>query len=566
MLSSIRKIGVIGRTYRHLTRYRQILTVLFKYGFENLVEHIKIEQYIEIGLQMISRKPRAKVAKLSRAERIRMMFEELGPTYIKLAQVLSTRPDLIPVDLLSELAKLQDKVPSFPFSDAQDIIFKQLGQTVPDLFETIDKTPIASASIGQVHRARLKNGEDVAVKIQRPGIRKIIEVDLEIMLHLATLAERNIEELTPQQPVKIVEEFARTLEKELDYTIEATNMERMATQFLKDQTLYIPKVFRDFSTNRILTMEFVDGIKISDIQKLKDTGLDCKEIINRGSDILLKQIFDHGFFHADPHPGNIFVLPGNVICLLDFGMTGSVGRHTRETFVDLIDGVVHQDESSTTQALLAMTTYEREPDRRLLEKEVADFMGQHLYKALKDIEIGKLLQHLLELAARHGLSIPPDIFLMMKALGSIEGVGLMLDPGFDMVAQTAPFIKRIKLNRFKPHRIAGDIMRLTSETLEFFQQFPRDMLEITRMIRERKFYLKHEIKDLDTMLDTHDQISNRISFSIIIAALLIGSALIVISKTPPLFYGISLIGIIGFMAAAVMGIWLLIAILKKGRL
>jgi len=566
MLISIRKIGVIGRTYRHLTRYRQILTVLFKYGFENLVEHIKIEQYIELGLQMISRKPRARVAKLSRSERIRMMFEELGPTYIKLAQILSTRPDLIPVDLLTELAKLQDKVPSFPFSDVQDIIFKERGQTITDLFETIDEVPIASASIGQVHRARLKNGEEVAIKIQRPGIRKIIEVDLEIMLHLATLAERNIEELMPQRPVKIVEEFARTLEKELNYNIEATNMERMAAQFLDDHTLYIPKVFRDFSTKRILTMEFVEGIKISDIQKLNEAGLDCKKIIARGSDILLKQIFDHGFFHADPHPGNIFVLPNNVICLLDFGMTGSVGRHTREDFVDLIDSVVHQDEINTTHALLKMTTYEQEPKRRLLEKDVADFMGRHLYKALKDIEVGKLLQHLLELAARHRLSIPPDIFLMMKALSSIEGVGLMLDPEFDMIAQATPFIKRIKMTRFEPHRIAGDIMRLTTETLEFLQQFPKDMLEITRMIRERKFYLKHEIQDLDTMLATHDQISNRISFSIIIAALLIGSALIVISKTPPLFYGISLIGIIGFTAAAVMGIWLLIAILKKGRL
>ncbi|MEA3280691.1 MAG: AarF/ABC1/UbiB kinase family protein, partial [Thermodesulfobacteriota bacterium] len=408
MLISIRKIGVIGRTYRHLARYRQILTVLFKYGFENLVEHIKIEQYIEIGLQMISRKPRAKVAKLSRAERIRMMLEELGPTYIKLAQILSTRPDLIPVDLLTELTKLQDKVPSFPFSEVRDIIFKELGQTVTDLFEAIDETPIASASIGQVHRARLKNGEEVAIKIQRPGIRKIIEVDLEIMLHLATLAERNIEELTLQRPVKIVEEFARTLEKELDYNIEATNLERMTAQFLDDHTLYIPKVFRDFSTNRILTMEFVDGIKISDIQKLNEAGLDCKKIIVRGSDILLKQIFDHGFFHADPHPGNIFVLPNNVICLLDFGMTGSVGRHMRENFVDIIDGVVHRDEISTTRALLTMTTHEKEPDRHLLEKDAADFMGQHLYKELKDIEIGKLLQHLLELAAQHGLSIPPD--------------------------------------------------------------------------------------------------------------------------------------------------------------
>ena len=566
MLSSIRKIGVIGRTYRHLTRYRQILTVLFKYGFENLVDLLKIDQYIEIGLQMISKKPRDRVERLSRPERIRMMFEELGPTYIKLAQVLSTRPDLIPVDLLTELAKLQDRVPACPFDAMQKILAHDFNRPVSDLFDHIDPTPIASASIGQVHKARLKDGESVAVKIQRPGIRKIIEVDLEIMLHLATLAERNIEEIKPHRPVKIVEEFARTLERELDYAIEATNLERMTEQFIDDHTLYIPKVFRDFTTDRILTMEFVEGIKISDLSKLDAAGMDRKKITARGADILLRQIFEHGFFHADPHPGNIFALPNNVICLLDFGMTGSVGRHTREDFVDLIDGVVRQDEISATQSLLKLTVSETEPDRRQLEKEVADFMGQHLYKPLRDIEIGKLLQHLLELAARHRLGIPPDIFLMMKALSAVEGVALMLDPQFDIFAQTAPFIRRIKLARFQPQRIAGDAMRLASEMADFFQQFPKDILEITRLIRQRKLYLKHEIHDLDTMLATHDQISNRISFSIIIAALLIGSALIVISKTPPLFFGISLIGIIGFLAAAVMGIWLLIAILKKGRL
>ncbi|MGD9383527.1 MAG: AarF/ABC1/UbiB kinase family protein [Desulfobacterales bacterium] len=563
---SIRKIGVVGRTYRHLARYRQILTVFFKYGFGDLIELLKIEQYIEIGLQLISKNRRSRLEKLSRAERVRMACEELGPTYIKFGQILSTRPDLVPVDFIKELSKLQDNVPSSPFSEVSRIIESELGAPPEDIFEFFEKTPLASASIGQVYRATLKDGETVAVKVQRPGIKKIIEVDLEIMLHLATLMERHIEEISLHQPVKIVEEFARTLEKEIDYTIEATNMERIARNFLNDLTIYVPKVFRDTTTESILTTEFVDGIKVSEIHRLEKAGLDRKLITVRGADVVLKQIIKHGFFHADPHPGNIFVLPDNVICLLDFGMTGSVDRRTRENFVDLAESIVNRDESRATQVLLKLTYWDEDPDIRALEKDVADFMGRHLYKPLKDIRIGKLLNNLLELAFQHRLRIPPDIFLMLKAFSAIEGVGLMLDPGFDMIQQAAPFIKEVKLARLTPKRITGDIFRLAIEIFQFIEDFPKDILSITRLIKQQKLSLNLEYKGLDKMLSTYDQISNRISFSIIIAALIIGSAIVIMSKVPPLFYNISLLGIIGFLAAAIMGIWLLVAILRKGRL
>lgn len=563
---SIKKIGIIGRTYRHVNRYRQILAILFKHGFGDLIERLRIDQYIEAGLQLISRKRPNRTEKLSRAERLRKVLEELGPTYIKLGQILSTRPDLIPADFIRELSELQDNVPPFPFSATSKIIEGELGASLEDFFDFFDEKPIASASIGQAYRARLKDGAEVVVKVQRPDIKKVIEADLEIMLHLATLMERNIEEVALHRPVKIVEEFARTLEKEIDYTIEASNMERVAHQFSDDPTIYIPKVFREITTARVLTMEFVDGIKVSEIDRLERAGLDRKIITVRGAEFVLKQVFDYGFFHADPHPGNIFVLPDNVICLLDFGMVGYIDQQTREDFVDLIDSVVHQNSPKATQVLLKLTCWDNEPDIRLLEKDVADFMGRHLYKPLKDMEIGKLFQQMLELVGRHRLRIPSDLFLMMKVLGTIEGVALMLDPDFDMIAQTAPFIARVKLARFYPQRIAGDIVKLGSEMLQFIQQFPRDMLEITRLLTQQKLSVKLEHQGLKTMLATHDQISNRISFSIIIAALLIGSALIVISKIPPLFYGISLIGIIGFLAAAVMGIWLLVAILRKGRL
>ncbi|WP_319521131.1 AarF/UbiB family protein [uncultured Desulfosarcina sp.] len=563
---SIRKIGVVGRTYRNLNRYSQILAVFFKYGFEDIIELLKIDQYIEIGLQMISRKRGERVERLSRAVRVRMAIEELGPTYIKLGQILSTRPDLVAVDFVRELAKLQDKVPSFPFSDVTRIIRNETGQSIDNLFDYLDPEPLASASIGQVHRARLQDGEDVAVKVQRPGIRKVVEVDLEIMLHLATLAERHIEELAHHRPVKIVEEFARSIEKEMNYTLEATSMERVARSFLHDDTVYIPKVYREFTTERMLTTEFIDGIKVSLLDRLDDNGYDRKLITRRGADILLTQIFEHGFFHADPHPGNLFVLPDNVICLLDFGMMGSVDRATRESFVELVDAVVRRDEQRTTRVLLKLTLWDEEPDLRQLDKDVADFMGEHLYRSLKDIQIGKLMQNMLELAAEHRLRIPPEIFLMMKALSTVEGVGLELDPDFDMIAHAEPFIKQVKLSRFSPKRLSSDAVSIVAQYMDFVQEFPKDLLEITRTIRQKKLTFMLELKNMEKMLHTHDQISNRVSFAIIIAALIIGSALIVISKTPPLFYGISLIGIIGFLAAAIMGLWLLVAIIKKGKL
>ncbi len=563
---SIRKIGVIGRTYRHLNRYRQILAVLIKYGFGDLLEMLKIDQYIEVGLQMISRKRAPRSEPLNRPQRLRIAFEELGPTYIKLGQILSTRPDLIPMEYIAELSKLQDKIPAFAFEEVRKVVNAEFGMPPEDLFDSIEEKPFASASIGQVHRAVLKDGEAVAVKFQRPGIQKIIEVDLEIMLHLATLAERHIEELSFHRPVKIVEEFARTLEKEMDYQNEATNMERIARHFLDDPHVYIPKVFRETSTTRMLTTEYIEGIKISDIESLEAAGLDRSILTARGADLVLKQIFVNGFFHADPHPGNIFVLPNNVICLLDFGMTGIVDRQTREDFVDLLDGIVHQDEVRAAQLLLKLTYWENEPDRRQFEREVADFMGRHLYKPLKDIELGKLLQQLLELATELKLRIPPDIFLMMKAVSTVEGVGHMLDPNFDMIARATPFITEVKLARYKPQRIADDVFDLGSRLFHFFQQFPKDLLDLASLIRQQRLSLQIEHRGLETMLATHDRISNRISFSILIAALIIGSALIVISETPPLIYGISLLGILLFSAAAIMGIWLLVAILKKGKL
>jgi len=562
----IRRIGVVGKTYRHIQRYRQILTVLFKYGFGDIVDSLKIEQYLELGLQMVSRKRREKLETFTRAQRVRMALEELGPTFVKMGQILSTRPDLLPPDFIRELGKLQDEVPGFEFEQVKRIVEKELESPIYKVYEHFEKEPLASASIGQVHRARLVRGDEVVVKVQRPDVEKVIKVDLEIMLHLATLMEKHLKGMEIHQPTRIVEEFARTLESELDYTLEAAHMERFAMQFSGDTSIYVPKVYGEATTKRMLTMEYIHGIKASEIESLEKKGLDRKEIARRGFDLIMKQIFIHGFFHADPHPGNVFVLDDNVICFLDFGMMGRINRESREDFADLLMSVVHQDETKAAYFLVALTISNEEIDFHALEKDMAEFIDHHFFRPLKEMELGKLLHQLLEVTARYHLRIPPDLFLMLKALATAEGLGRVLDPDFDVTKQISPFIWRVHMNRLSPKRIAGDMFDSGMEFLRLMKEIPSEVRDILRQTRQGRIKIEFEHRGLEPVLSTHDRVSNRIAFAIVLASLIIGSSLVVLSGIPPKWHEIPVIGLAGFLIAGIMGFWLLASMLKRGRM
>jgi len=554
----IRKLGIVSKTYRHVNRYRQILGVLFTYGYGDLVDRLNVDQYIEIGMQLISRKRSGKAAKLNRAERIRIALEDLGPTFVKLGQILSTRPDIIPPDVIKELEKLQDDVPPFPFIEAKETIERELGKPVEEVFASIDQKPLAAASIGQVHRARLKSGDEVIVKVRRPGIGAEIEVDLEILLHLAMLAESHIDEMAIYRPTKIVEEFSRTLENEIDYTVEALYAERFGRQFLDSHAIYVPRVMSDLSTTCVLVMEYVDGIKVSEISVLDEKGYDRRIIAETGADLLLQQVFDYGFFHADPHPGNLCILPGNVICFLDFGMMGTVDRRSREDLADMVYAIVKRDEEKATNALLAIVEIDGEPDRHVLEVDVANLMEMYAYKPLREIRIEKVLRHMLDIISRHRLRLPFDKFLMMKALATMEGLGLRLDPDFDMTARAAPFIKRIKLERLSPKRIIDEVVTMGSDVIRLVRATPDEMRDIMKQIKQGRIRLVLDHQGLDILKAALDSTGYRISLSLVAGALIIGSSLIISAEKGISLFGISAFGLAGLVLAGLLAILMMV--------
>nr|QNO44738.1 protein kinase UbiB [Methanosarcinales archaeon ANME-2c ERB4]QNO49678.1 protein kinase UbiB [Methanosarcinales archaeon ANME-2c ERB4] len=563
---SIHKIGVVSRTYCHIERYRQIISVLFKYGFGDVIDILHIGHYIEIALPKRIRREHEAIEEFTLPERVRMAMEELGPTFVKMGQILSTRPDLIPMEFITQFEKLQDDVPPFHYEDVKNTIESELKAPMDTIFWDFDETPVAAASIGQVHRAILATGEDVAVKVQRPDIKKTIEIDLEIMFHLATLLEQNVDACQIYHPTRIVMEFADTIKKEIDYNNEAFYIERFSRQFLDDPTVYVPKVFLEATTVKVLTMEYIDGIKVSDIDRLEKEGFDRKVIAARGADLIFKQIFVHGFFHADPHPGNIVILAGNVVCYLDFGMMGRINRQTREDIVDLVLAIVRRNEAKATDALLRLTKHDAPIDRRRLEMDVADIVSRYLEKSLKEVDAGQLLHQFMDLISQYRLQIPPDLFMMIKAITMVEGFGTVLDPDFDYTSSATPFIKRIRMERMHPKRVVADMLNSGVEIVHLLKEIPGGLRDILEQVKRGQTTIRFEHRGLEPMQKTLDQVSNRISFAIVLASLVMGSGLIVLAGIPPLWHDIPIIGIIGFLGAGAMGFWLLYSILRHGQM
>jgi ubiquinone biosynthesis protein len=563
---SIRQFGAVNRTFRHLNRYQQILRVLVRYGFSDLVDRLHLDQY---GWQMISRKPREQIYRLSRAERLRMALEELGPTFIKLGQLLSVRPDIMPPDYLKELTKLQDSVPPFSYEEVQRIFFEDLGKEPTEIFTSFCSEPTAAASISQVHMARIAIGSGqerkVVVKVQRPRLEKIIAIDLEILAWLAQLMEDHLEEVQGHRPTAIVQEFSRSLSREIDFTIELTNIQQFARQFANCPEIYVPEPFPALSSTRILVMEQIDGIKASDLDRLRAAGHDLTLLAERGARLVMEQVFTHGFFHADPHPGNIFFLPGNVVCFIDFGQMGRLLFKDRESFIELVGSIVSGDESKVTSALLKMTVQQGEFDRDALSLDISDFMSRYLHLSIGDLEIGKIHWELLRLFSRHRMFLKPGLYLMLKALGTAEGVGLTLDPEIEMLSLAKPFIKNIKKQQFSAKRLIMEAAETSSQYMSLLRDLPVETRSVLAMLRQGKVRLELEHHGLRPLEQALYRVANKIAFAIVLASLIIGSSLVVLSGIKPKWHDIPIIGIVGFLMAGFLGFMLLISILRQGK-
>ncbi|MCD5406834.1 MAG: AarF/ABC1/UbiB kinase family protein [Desulfotomaculum sp.] len=561
-----RKIGLISRAYPHMNRYREIISVLIKYGFGEIVTKSHLDKYIHRYKRKFSKQKDIDLVSLSRWERIRLILEELGPTFIKLGQIMSNRPDLLPQKLLDELEKLQDTVRSFSEEDAQKLIEKELGQPIATLFKKFTNTPLASASIAQVHRAVLTTGEKVVIKVQRPTIEQTIAVDLEIMLYIAGLIKKHIPETSIFNLEGIVKEFERTIKKEIDFTIEAVYLERFSSNLQNDSTVYVPKIHKKYSTKKIITMEFIDGIKISDTSSLLKSGANPKLIAARGAQLILKQTLEDGFFHADPHPGNLLVMNNNVICFLDFGMMGVLLPKHRKYIGDMIIGILDKDAAKIIKVLMQLSPHQQVENIEELEYLLFELIDQYAHLPLKNINMGKLLANILKIIINHNLEMPPNIYLLLKSLVTIEGVARKLDPDFNMLEHAQPFAQKLLWQRFGPQRLAKDIHSLATDYNNLLHNLPADTKAIIEKIKLGEINVILDQAELKQLLNNLDQVSNRISFAIVLASLIIGSSLIVLSQIPPHWNEIPIIGIVGFLSAGLMGFWLLISILKHGRM
>lgn len=550
---------------QQLRRLRDITTVLAKYGFPDVVARLRLERTLALGRRL--RRPWGRRAEPagSKAQRLRQALEELGPTFIKFGQALSTRPDVLPADLVAELSRLQDTVPPMTPGAAEATIEAELGLPLAQVFARFDSTPVAAASIAQVHRAHLLGGGEVAVKVRRPGIGATIDLDLSILGLLARLAERYLPDADLYQPAMLVAEFARAIRREQDLSLEGRSIERFARNFAGDPTLRLPHVHWPQTTTGVLTMEYMDGTKVLDV--LSDPGtFDARVIAARGGEILLKQVLRDGLFHADPHPANIFVMPGNVICLLDFGSVGRIDRPLRDALANLLDAVAREDSERLAAAILSIGRPLHTLDAAEFRRDLAEAIDGYVGIALRDLSIASLLQDALAVMRRHRLQFPADLMLLVRAFVTIEGVGRRLDPAFNMVEHARPVVAGILRDRLAPSAVASRVADIGREVAGAMQTLPRDLMEIVGKARDDRLQIQFVHRNLEHFVQEMDRSSNRLSFAIVIAALIIGSSFVLQRGAGPQLFGLPAIGLVGFIAAALLGLWLAVGILRSGRL
>jgi ubiquinone biosynthesis protein len=539
-----------------LRRYREVAGVLVRHGFGDVASMLGIAHF----RALTRARPNLPA---SRNARIRLALEELGPTFIKFGQALSVRGDLLPADLVAELSRLQDEVPPLAPGIAEREIELALGRPVLELFAAFEPTPVAAASIAQVHEALLPDGRLVAVKVRRPDIAEVIEDDLAALAHLARAAERHLPDATLYSPVALVAQFARTIRRELDLAREGRMIERFAANFVGHDEIVFPRVEWALTTPTVLTMDYIAGAKLDEADTWPDD-TDPVVLARRGADVLLKQILVDGLFHADPHPGNILVLPHNVIALLDFGIVGRVDESMRDRLTDLVDALGRRDAQRAAAALLAIAQPLGEVRMPNLEADIADLIDVYAGVSLKEVRIGEVVRRILDLISTHRLALPPDLLLLIKALVTIEGVGRRLDPEFRMIEYAAPFAAQVGLERYSPHALAARAAQAGRGAAAALASLPQEVILVARQLRTGQLSVNVLHRDADRVTHELDRVSRRLTSAILVAGLVIGGSLITRSAggLPGL---LPWIAAACFVIAAGIGVVTLLSLLRRSR-
>ncbi|MHC4257358.1 MAG: ABC1 kinase family protein [Planctomycetota bacterium] len=556
----------ISRTYSHLVRYRHIMGVLMKYGFEEVAGVFARRLKIGLGSRGLPTSRMENLAQTSLPKRVRLAAEELGPTFVKLGQMLSTRPDLIPSEYVSELERLQDRVAPEKYKRIRDTVKLQLGAFPEEIFESFDSVPLAAASIAQVHRARTKEGCEVVLKIRRPGIVKTIHTEMEMLHDLAALVKMRLGRDSTIDPVRMVNEFSQAVTKEVDFANERRNQQRFIRNFESDLTIHVPEVFEAYSSEGILTMEFIDGIKPSNIEQLENAGLAPKTVASRGADFVLKQVFDHGFFHTDPHPGNFLILPDNILSPLDFGQVGRLAVQDRMLLQYIVLSIVDGDATKIVHGLERAETLADATDLAELTRDIEEILSDYTGLPLKDIPFGEALSRTFDVIRGHHITPPRDFTLMLKSLMTIEAFATDLDTEFQIIDHLKPYARKFSFEQISPENLFRQMRKATRGAGELAARFPEDAAAIISKFRRGNFKIHVYHDHLEELEQTLDNSSNRISFAVIIAALLIASSLLV-PQTGDVLGIVSLqtLGIIGYLTAAAMGAWLLASIIRHRR-
>lgn len=554
------KISSIPQLYRNFNRSVEIVSVLSKYGLADWISRLDLEFAKELF-----KDPAGEVLARQRpATRIRLALSELGPTFIKLGQILSTRADLVGVELAEELSHLQTDVRADPPAVARATIESELGQPIEALFDEFDDQALASASIGQVHRARLKTGPWVAVKVRHQGIEDKIRVDLDIVAGLAQLAER-IPEFANYRPQATIAEFQRTLRRELDFGREERHLHQFAHDFSGDPTVHIPRGYADLSTERVLTMELLVGTKLSDKARLVSEGFDLAEVARRGAELYLTMIFTHGFYHADPHPGNIVLLPGNVIGLLDFGMVGRIDETLREDIEEMLLALYNQDATHLTSVITRVGAVPPQLDQAALAVDLADFVAHYGSQRMDEFDLGGALNELMEMIRRYRIMLPARVSMLIKVLVMLEGTARLLSPAFSLLEVMRPYQQKMIWRRLSPARQVRKLRRIYSEFEHLFSLLPRGMIDILQQVQSGKFDVHLDHRGLEPSV-------NRLVFGMLTSALFLGSTLLLshgigpLIPWPPFLSKLSLLGAMGCTLSIALGLRLLRAINKSGHL